>query len=47
MSEKLIVATSPHFHGKDSTRTIMRDVIIALSPATVAAIVFFGIKISL
>lgn len=44
MSEKLIVATSPHFHGKDSTRTIMRDVIIALSPATVAAIVFFGIK---
>ncbi len=44
MDNNLIVATSPHFHGKVSTKTIMRDVIIALSPATVAAIVFFGWK---
>lgn len=40
----LIVSTSPHFHGKTSTTTIMRDVIIALSPSVVAAVVFFGIK---
>lgn len=42
MNEKLIVATSPHFHGNVSTRGIMRDVIIALSPAAIAAVVFFG-----
>ena len=44
MDNKLIVATSPHFHGKVSTRTIMRDVLIALSPAAIAAVVFFGWK---
>ncbi len=42
MNNNLIVSTSPHFHGKASTSTIMRDVIIALVPAAVAAIVFFG-----
>ena len=44
MDNKLIVATSPHFHGKVSTRTIMRDVLIALAPAAIAAVVFFGWK---
>lgn len=44
MNNNLIVATSPHFHGKVSTKTIMRDVLIALAPATVAAVVFFGWK---
>ncbi len=44
MNNNLIVATSPHFHGKVSTKTIMRDVIIALSPAAIAAVVFFGWK---
>ena len=44
MNNKLIVATSPHFHDKVSTRSIMRDVLIALSSAAVAAVVFFGWK---
>ena len=42
--EKLIVSTSPHIHSKDTTQSIMRDVIIALLPATVAGIVLFGLK---
>ena len=42
--EKLIVSTSPHIQSKDSTQSIMRDVIIALLPATVAGVVLFGWK---
>ena len=44
MDQKLIVAASPHIHGKVSTTGIMRDVLIALTPATIASIVFFGLK---
>lgn len=40
--EKLIVSTSPHIHTKNTTQKIMRDVLIALSPATIAALVYFG-----
>ena len=40
--EKLIISTSPHIHVKDTTQSIMRDVLIALAPASVAAVVFFG-----
>ncbi|MBQ3016198.1 MAG: RnfABCDGE type electron transport complex subunit D [Clostridia bacterium] len=40
--EKLIVSSSPHIHAKATTQSIMRDVLIALSPATVAGIVLFG-----
>ena len=42
--DKLIISTSPHFAHKSSTASIMRDVIIALLPASVAAVVFFGFK---
>ena len=42
--EKLIVSSSPHIHTKVTTQSIMRDVLIALSPATVAGIVLFGWK---
>lgn len=42
--EKLIVTSSPHIHSKASTQTIMLDVIIALIPASVAAIIIFGLK---
>ena len=38
----LIVSVSPHLTHKDSTRTIMRDVLIALLPAVIASIVIFG-----
>lgn len=37
-----IVTASPHIHGKASTSGIMRDVLIALAPALVAATMFFG-----
>ena len=42
--EKLIVTTSPHIQSKVSTQSIMRDVIIALLPATVAGTVLFGLQ---
>ncbi len=42
--EKLIVSTSPHIHTNTTTQKIMRDVLIALTPAWIAAVVFFGLK---
>ena len=44
MSENpsLIVGSSPHVTAPRTTRGIMIDVLIALAPATVAGVVFFG-----
>lgn len=39
---KLLVSPSPHTHGPESTRTIMRDVLIALAPATLVSILASG-----
>ena len=39
---KFIVSVSPHITHKDSTQSIMRDVLIALCPAVVASVIFFG-----
>ena len=39
---KLTVTSSPHIRGKESTGTIMRDVLIALIPALVAGTVVYG-----
>lgn len=39
---KLIVSPSPHIHGDQSTRRIMTDVLIALAPAVLVSICFFG-----
>lgn len=44
MENKLIVSTSPHLHSGARTERIMLDVLIALTPATVAAVVLFGLK---
>lgn len=44
MSDLLNVSTSPHVRSKDSTKTIMRDVVIALIPATVFGIYQFGLN---
>ncbi len=38
----LTISSSPHAHSKNSTAVIMRDVCIALLPALIAAICFFG-----
>ena len=40
----MIVSVNPHIYAKDTTQTIMRDVLIALFPAVIASIVFFGIQ---
>lgn len=40
--DKYIVSPSPHIHSKNATPAIMRDVIIALSPAIIVSIVFYG-----
>ena len=37
-------ATGPHIHSGASSRNIMLDVIIALLPAAIAAVVLFGLK---
>ena len=39
---KLIVSPSPHIHSKDSTRSLMLDVVIALLPAVICTFVFYG-----
>ena len=39
---KLIVSPSPHIHSKDSTKSLMRDVVIALVPAIICSVVFYG-----
>ena len=41
---KLIVSSSPHFHAKDTTSSIMLDVIIALTPAMIASVIIFGFR---
>lgn len=42
--EQLITTSSPHIHSGASSRRIMLDVIIALLPASVAAVAIFGLK---
>ena len=38
----LIVSPNPHIHSKDSTKSLMRDVVIALVPAIICSVVFYG-----
>ena len=38
----LKISTAPHFYSPVDTRSIMRDVIIALAPAGLAAVALFG-----
>ena len=40
--EKMLVSPSPHIHAKRSTTSIMVDVIIALMPAVIVSILFYG-----
>ena len=42
--EKLLVSPNPHIHAPVSTKTLMRDVIIALIPAVICSFVFYGWK---
>ena len=40
--KNLIISASPHLHTKTTTQSIMRDVLISLSPAAIAGTVIFG-----
>ena len=40
--DKLIVSPSPHLHTKTSTKSLMRDVVIALLPAVLVSVLFYG-----
>ena len=40
----LALSSSPHIHGKKTTRSIMGDVCIALLPALAGAVYFFGLR---
>lgn len=39
---ELTISSSPHVHSPVTTRTIMRDVLIALLPALIGSVIFFG-----
>ena len=43
-TKKLTVSASPHQKSADTTTGIMRDVIIALVPAGIAAVLVFGLR---
>jgi electron transport complex, RnfABCDGE type, D subunit len=44
MQKKLQVSSSPHLRDNSSTKKVMLDVCIALAPAGLAAIYFFGLR---
>ena len=41
---ELTISSSPHVHSPITTKDLMRDVLIALAPALVGSVVFFGIR---
>ena len=40
--EKLLVSPSPHLHTKTSTKSLMRDVVIAMIPEVIVSVLFYG-----
>lgn len=47
MPQRLSVSSSPHVHSGENTTVIMQDVLIALVPAALMAIVYFGWRAAL
>ena len=41
---EMTISSSPHVHSPITTQTIMRDVLIALVPALIMSVVFFGFR---
>ena len=41
---ELTISSSPHVHSPMTTQTIMRDVVIALVPALLGSVYFFGLR---
>lgn len=46
-TNNLIVSSTPHIRSKDTVSGIMRDVLIALAPAAIMGIFFFGLNAAL
>lgn len=44
MTERLIVSSSPHWKTDRTVSVLMLDVVVALMPAVVASLVFFGLR---
>lgn len=44
MDINLLAGSSPHIKNKENTNSIMKDVLIALAPATIAGIYFFKLQ---
>ena len=44
MSQSMTLSVSPHIHSGRSTAGVMRDVLLALLPATVAGVIIFGLR---
>ncbi|MBE7089086.1 MAG: hypothetical protein E7370_06220 [Clostridiales bacterium] len=44
MNNQIVISTPPHVKCKSTTKSIMLDVLISLAPATVMAIVYFGLN---
>ena len=42
--ENLIAENAPNLQKKPTTQRVMIDILIALAPAAIAAVVFFGMK---
>ncbi|MBQ5410899.1 MAG: RnfABCDGE type electron transport complex subunit D [Bacteroidales bacterium] len=42
--DKILVSPNPHLHSKTTTAVLMRDVVIALLPAVIVSVVFYGWK---
>jgi electron transport complex, RnfABCDGE type, D subunit len=40
--KKLLVSPAPHIRGDNNTKSLMRDVVIALSPSFLVSVYFFG-----
>jgi len=47
MDDKLIVSSSPHIGSGVETKNIMIDVIVALMPALIASVYYFGVRVLL
>ena len=41
---ELTISSSPHLHNRNTTQAIMADVLIALAPALIGAVYFFGLR---
>ncbi len=44
MDSKITISSTPHMRSNESIESIMRDVFIALMPATIAGLYFFGLN---